>query len=379
MRNFCRLFVCGLSPLVFGFAFAGCASLEDELPESCVVIEEVKASPGKVVIDSTMEVRFYRIPEPFVDWKGRESETFGTKKSEVIARETDTDREWKEHIARGCEATWPVGSSCFYLKPLGKLRIRNTPENLSLIDKFMDEFYHEPARLEVQVRFVRVAQKTLDELGGELLSGKGNGCRYDLADFDAVPAGELERRLTSRRDLLGNEAPRILALSGYEVACASVTECRYPQDFDVAMGEMVGGRSNETIRIKQTGFATAEPQNFEMREVGTKLQVTPTLSDDGHAVSIRLNTQVVASPEWMEFGTELPSPNGGTYALPMKQPFFPVRSVDVTLNAVLGETLLVSAHVATGKTDETELVFLCVRRLDASGRVMKSEHGGKKK
>ena len=47
-----------LSFLGLGIAFAGCTSFEDELPESCVVIEEVKTTPpNKVVIDTKMEVR----------------------------------------------------------------------------------------------------------------------------------------------------------------------------------------------------------------------------------------------------------------------------------------------------------------------------------
>ena len=346
------------------FAFAGCALFDNEPPESYVVIEETKPSaPDKVVIDTAMKVRFYEVPEPFADWTESSSKDFGVKKSESIARETDTDHEWKELFARACEVTWPVGSSCTYVGALGKLRVRNTPENLARIDKIMGVLNREPAPLEVQVRFVRVAQKTLDELGAELAPGKSAGCRFDLADFDAVPAGELERRLVSRRDLLGNDAPRVRTLSGYEAAYASVTECRYPQDFDVALGEMTGGGSNRVAQVKRFGFATAEPQNFEMREIGTKLCVTPTLSDDGRTVKVRLNAQVVAPPEWKDYGTQLPAPDGGTYGLPMEQPFFPVRSVDTTVHAALGETLLVGARVAAGKTDETELVFLRVRRL----------------
>ena len=49
-----------LTFLGLGLAIAGCASFEDELPESCVVIEEVKTTPpNKVVIDTKMEVRSY--------------------------------------------------------------------------------------------------------------------------------------------------------------------------------------------------------------------------------------------------------------------------------------------------------------------------------
>ena len=373
MRKSGSLFVRGVFPLVLGLMLAGCALFDDELPESCVVIEEVKqATPDKVVIDTAMEVRLYPVKVSFIDRMEsssgdleNSSVAFGKIRSEVIARETDNDREWKEFLARLCEATWPVGSSCIYMRALGKLRVRNTPENLALIDKVMEELNREPdpELLEVQVRFIRVAQKTLDELGTELVPSKKAGCRYDLADFDAVPVGELERRLVSRHDLLGNEASRVLTPSDHEAACKSVTECRYPQDFDVAVGEMAYCGSNKVTQVRQFGFAAVEPQNFEVREIGTKLCVTPTLSDDGHTVTIHLDSQIVTPPEWKDYGAQLPAPNGGTYGLPMEQPFFPVRSVDATLYAALDETLLVSARVATGKTDETELVFLRIRKL----------------
>ena len=147
-----------LSFLGFCIALAGCASFEDELPESCVVIEEVKTTPpNKVVIDTKMEVRSYPVIATFLermssgmsDMKG-----FGasTVKSEVIAKESDEEREWKEFFARCSGVTWPVGSSCTYVRQIGKLRVRNTPENLKLIDEFMDEVKAGGVLIEVQTR-----------------------------------------------------------------------------------------------------------------------------------------------------------------------------------------------------------------------------------
>ena len=145
-----------LTFLGLGLALAGCASFEDELPESCVVIEEVKTTPpNKVVIDTKMEVRSYPVIATFLERMSSASEDikgFGasTVKSEVIAKESDEEREWKEFFARCSGATWPVGSSCTYVRQIGKLRVRNTPENLKLIDEFMDEVNARGALLEVQ-------------------------------------------------------------------------------------------------------------------------------------------------------------------------------------------------------------------------------------
>ena len=360
-------------------ALAGCASFEDELPESCVVIEEVKATPpNKVVIDTKMEVRSYPILATFVERMSSASEDmsgFGasTVKSEVVAKESDEDRDWKVFFSRCCGATWPVGSSCTYVKQIGKLRVRNTPENLKLIDEFMDEVKAGGVLIEVQTRFVKVAQKTLDELGAELFPGKGAGYRYDLAEFDAVPAGELERRLVSRRDLVENKVCRATTRPGEEVVFKDVAEYIYPTDYDVQMSSYAPSGSNDWVRTGEHGFAVVEPQSFTMREVGSILQVTPTMTDDGQVIDLELNTQVVAPPEWMDYGTQLPSAYGGTYALPMKQPIFAVISHDGKLSVTLGETVLVCSGVSQGKADETEFIFVRTRKLAYDGRPAKSK------
>ena len=368
-----------LTFLGLGLAIAGCASFEDELPESCVVVEEVRTTPpNKVVIDTKMEVRSYPVICLFLERMSSASEdikSFGasTVKSEVIAKESDEEREWKEFFARCCGVTWPVGSSCTYVKAISKLRVRNTPENLKLIDEFLDEVNARGVLLEVQTRFVRVAQKTLDEIGAELFPGKGAGYRYDLVEFDAVPAGELERRLASRRDLVENKVCRVTTRSGEEAVFKNVSECIYPTDYDVQMSSYAPSGSNNWVRTGEYGFATVEPQSFMMREVGSILQVTPTMTDDGQVIDLELNVQVIAPPEWMDYGMQFPSAFGGTYALPMKQPIFAAISPDAKLSVTPGETVLVGSGVSQGKADETEFIFVRTRKLAYDGRPAKSK------
>ena len=368
-----------IAAAVVCLAVAGCASFEDELPESCIVVEESKPVPSnKVVIDTAMEVRYYRVFHCFYErMSSCEAAGFGEArcvevKSEVVAKESDEDRGLKEFFAKCCDATWPIGSSCTYIKPLGKLRVRNTHENIVLIDELISELNARPL-LEVQVRFVKVLQKTLDEIGAELFPGKGAGHRYDLSEFDAVPAAELERRLVARCDLLKNEAPRVMTLPGEEALFKSVTEYIYPTDYDVQMGSYGSCGSNGCVRVAEYGFATVEPQSFTMREVGVILDVTPTLCDDGETVDVDLDVQSVSPAEWKNYGMELHAPRGGTYALPMEQPFFPVSSSNLKLTVPLGDTVLVSSGVVHGKADESELLFLRVRNVDVHDIAAKSK------
>ena len=53
----------------------------------------------------------------------------------------------------------------------------------------------------------------------------------------------------------------------------------------------------------------------------------------------------------------------------MKQPVFPLRSVESRYKGVLGETQLISARVGAAGSDVTELVFLRVRKTGVCGSV----------
>lgn len=364
--------------MVLGVSLVGCMSSERDMPATCRVIKEVKPTDAdEDVIDTSMVVRYFRVghllADQYVDRQVCLKEQSSVEESEVIPRETLDDRKWKEWFAVGCEATWPVGSSCTYIPLLAKIRVRNTADNLKLIDAFMAELDSEREMLEVQVRFVKVGQKTLDDVGAELLPGKGVGHRYDLSDFDAVSAEKLERCLVARRDLLGNDASKVLASSGKEGEVKSVTEFLYPQDYDVNIGEMTSCGSNANVQVRTFGVVAAEPQNFTMREVGMIVRATPSLMDDGKHVEVVLRAEVVESPVWKEYGSRLPAPDGGDYALPITQPIFPLRSVESRYKGALGEVQLIGARVGAAGSDVTELVFLRVRKTGACGSEVKQQ------
>ena len=160
---------------------------------------------------------------------------------------------------------------------------------------------------------------------------------------------------------------------GEEAVFKDVAEYIYPTDYDVQMSSYAPSGSNNWVRTGEHGFAAVEPQSFMMREVGSILEVTPTMTDDGQVFDLALNMHIIAPPEWMDYGTQLPSAYGGTYALPMKQPFFPVVSYDARLSVTPDETVLVGSGVSQGKTDETEFIFVRTRKLDYTGRAGKSK------
>lgn len=293
-------------------------------------------------------------------------------KSEVVANDSEPDHEWKYYFAYASGCTWPVGSSCRYLRSIGKLRIRNTEENHELIRKFLEECRVEEVTVNLRARIIKVGQETLDAIGASRFPGKEKGYRYDISEFKSIPAAEFEQLLVARRDLIGNVVSEISTKPGEEAVIKDVTEYIYPTDYSVQMGEMQPCGSNKTSMVRSLGIATVEPQSFTMREVGTILDVTPTLCDDRNIVHLRINSYVVDKPEWNEYGMDAPSPNGGSYRLPMKQPFFHVRSIDTCSSLLLGDTVLAGSLVKSGKpSDITELIFITARVLDLHGKELK--------
>jgi len=321
------------------------------------------------VIDTSMEVRYYPVPVPVIYRTYNtceEMKAFGSEKiSEVVDKETEADVLTKKFLSR-FDVLWPEGSSLVYLKGRGLLRVRNTKENLELIDQAILVLAGEREQFEISVEFLSVEQKTLDAVGRECVKGKPANARYVLSDFDGVAPGELRARLVGDREVKIVSSSRALAGKDENAVVKNVVEYVYPQDYDVSLGEMVRNSTNDPWQVKQAGYAAVEPQNFTMREMGTILDVTPEALE-GDYVTLNLKPQYTGEPEWTDFGMKPPAPAGGAYELPMKQPFFPVLSTDSRLRLKLNTyTLVGSSRIAPddGKEGPLCLVFARVRLVD---------------
>ena len=96
-----------------------------------------------------------------------------------------------------------------------------------------------------------------------------------------------------------------------------------------------------------------------MREAGTIVQMTPTLTDDGKVIDIDLNMQLVGEPEWKDYGAK--AKGAATYDLTMEQPFFPVRaSADAKISVRPGATFVVGGGADRRKGDEGKFVLVFV-------------------
>ncbi|MDR2849753.1 MAG: hypothetical protein LBW77_04320 [Verrucomicrobiota bacterium] len=64
---------------------------------------------------------------------------------------------------------WPDGASISYLASIGKLRVTNTSDQLAVFEQVLEDLNVTPRLIEIEARFVEVAQEDLNSLGFEWL------------------------------------------------------------------------------------------------------------------------------------------------------------------------------------------------------------------
>ena len=270
-------------------------------------------------------------------------------KEEKAAEVAEDERETKEWLTKAAGVEWPEGSSLHKLRSLNRLWIKNTPENLAKVAKFWTNIHNDGycRNIEFDIRYMSADRKTLSEVG---YFGRGR-----------VNAAVLRDRLMAQDGAKLLESPRLVTRPGEETVCKGVMEYIYPTDYYVnhAVSSQTDG-SNTVYGVDSAG-AAAEPQSFTMRETGTIVQITPSLTADGNFIDIDLNTQLVGEPEWKDYGAKAKWKGMATYDLPMEPPFFPVRATtDAKVSMRPGATYVFGGGADRRKGDEDKFVFIFV-------------------
>ena len=501
----------------------------DALKLVCETVEYKFKVQGPIVMvmhkDMTMDemvTRSYPVLSSFMERMGSASSDLKEMKSAGFGSsnrrgnddaEENQERDWKEFFEL-LGVKWPEGSQIMYIKTIGKLRVKNTYENLAELEKALTEMNADPKLIEIETRFVEVCQDDLNSLGFEWIlnsdyslglgshvsralgvrggawgdrgensdnrttrttststsvdtlngsqiptsrsidststsstrttyarsngadwirngsarngnlgvnafggtSDQQNGMRY-LSTMSNHISGEsasnndqfmrinaflgkadlsmILHMLAQRSDTDLLSAPKVLTRPGEEAVMKVVTEYIYPTDYQVQLQSSSSGSSGSSGGSQSAILAVVEPRSFTTREVGVILDVTPTLTDDGNLIDLKLNTQIVDEPTWKNYGMRIPftgnsrsgdvtfpdapdvplpagydmeetikkiwdiwanaidniasSMNGSQnityYDAPMEQPFFHVRSIDSSVSVYPGATIVMGGLI----------------------------------
>jgi general secretion pathway protein D len=138
-------------------------------------------------------------------------------------------------------------------------------------------------------------------------------------------------------------APKITVLSGKTAEIVVAQELPYPTSYGkidssvgTSSGTLTGGSAGVTI-------TAGTPENFVVREVGVQMQVTPTVEDDNHSISLRLEPEVTEFEGFVEYGgTSIAISSGTTVNVPSGffQPIFSVRKVRTEVTIYDGATVI---------------------------------------
>jgi len=304
---------------------------------------------------------------------------------------------------------WPVGSSISYLSIIGKLRVVNTTENLATFEKVLEEMNVTPRQIEIEARFVEVAQIDLDSLGVEWYqnqkltrnAGNGNGTygggtlvlnkdqlpydltqglRYLASNNGAALGSTLARQdsLFSLQGVFGEldittvlhalsqrsntdllSAPKVVTKAGQEAVIKVVTEYIYPTTFTVIGGGTAAAGGGGAAVSSAPGV---EPGGFQTREVGVILQVVPEVSAEGQMINLTMNPQVVSEPEWKDYGYDVvtPDPSGISAPvithIPMEQPLFKVRSISTSVSIYNGATVVMGGMITENRVSSDDKI-----------------------
>ena len=306
--------------------------------------------------------------------------------------------DWKALFA-DMGVKWPNGSSVKYLPSINKMRVLNTPENLVEFEKALQELNVTPRQVEIEARFVEVAQVDLESLGFEWLltdnweiaKNKNDNSQYiqvgrtsatkgnrfmNTASTTFLDAKNVDDALLSVSSVLTNpelgfvlhmlsqqantdllSAPKVVTMNGEEAIIKVVREYIYPTEYEIKENEMDSGDSDNI----QVSYPSVEPQNFDMREVGVILQVVPQVSEDGQMISLQLNPQIISGPEWKDYGFDYPVSMGGsgevkTLHLEMAQPIFEVRSVSTKISIYNGATVVMGGMITENRNEVNDKV-----------------------
>lgn len=339
---------------------------------------------------------------------------------------TDTDRgDWKTFFGE-LGVSWPKASSIKYVAGIGKIIVANTAENLAVFETVLSVLNVVPYQIEIEARFVEVAQTDIDSLGFEWMlnddwemfhkssdsdlppsarqriqmtgnshdGGFTSGMRYlngadrlepisdNVLNFSSVltnpELGFILHALQQRGHTDVLSAPKITAQSGQEATIKVVTEYIYPTEFETE--GISGGSSGNNNNNSGGGTvgAIVTPSSFETREVGVILNVVPEVSPEGQMINLTLAPEVVSEPTWRNYGSTYESDVNQdgvleTQQLNMEQPFFHTRSLSTSMLIYNGATVVMGGMITEQREDVDDKVPI-LGDIPLLGRLFRSNY-----
>jgi general secretion pathway protein D len=218
----------------------------------------VMVMPKDMTTDELV-TRSYNVVESFVDRMNEASSTIKNQQSgasfgagggdEEGASEGNSEASWKAYF-EAMGVSWPQNSRITYIKAIGKLRVTNTAEQLSVLEQALNELNVTPTLIEIETRFVEVAQEDLNSLGFEWLLN---------SDYSLNMGHKLGKVLGIRDSVLKDTSEMKLLDATEDITQTTV---RGPKPEAGGLGSTVGSETTSTSTYNEKWQWAKSSQRF---------------------------------------------------------------------------------------------------------------------
>ena len=246
-----------------------------------------------------------------------------------------------QYLFEGEGVPFPSGSSVIYNDHFSQLTVRNTKENLDLFEKVVKKLNLLPCQVTIEARFLRMPRETAEDL----FKPEVNLSKVSIVREDVL---RRTRDLVRQKEITVLAQPKVATVSGNTAQIKSVEEFRYATDYSFVP-------PFNTNKPATTAEArTLLPGSFETRELGTLLNVTPTLGPDGQTINLTLVPEISTKGE-PPTKVEAATPAG---KVSVEQPRFRSRQVTTTVQILSGSTILLGVADPIEGEDRDQIVLV---------------------
>ena len=353
----------------------------------------------------TLITKEYRVPPGFIT----ATPTGGGGGGAGAEFESTAGQSTAKNFLESQGVQFPSGASANFLASSSRLIVRNSQENLDLVDALVESSTGAvPSQVEIESKFVEISQNNLKELGFDWLLGQfgfgdtgifgsggtsgnqfnstatapGGTANYPfLYPGSSVPVGVnpltagnrsgetaitgnaldgllfgspvgpaagvlalagiftnpqfqvVLRALNQKKGIDVLSAPKVTTKSGSSATVEVIREFRYPSEYEPPQVPQTTGSGTQPV-------TPATPTSFEMRPVGVRLEVEPTVGSDNYTIDLRLVPEVTEFEGFINYGS--PILNRGVVVTEnvINYPVFSERKVETSVSIYDGQTVV---------------------------------------
>lgn len=213
-------------------------------------------------------------------------------------------------------------------------------------------------------------------IGGQIGASEAPGV-FSLAGVLTNPQfGVVIRALAQRKGADLMSAPSVTTKGGQRATIEVVREFIYPTEFDppqvptnVGGGGGFGALGGGTTSIPVT---PTTPTAFEMRPVGVRMEVDPTVGADGYTIDLNLLPEVTEFDGFINYGSPILSNGEVLTENIINQPVFSTRKVTTSVTVWDGQTVVLGGLIREDVQDVEDKIPL-LGDLPWVGRLFKSQ------